>query len=77
VVEADGELHQSLQMLFRGIQTGKGAPEVFEGFVGLKKLCAVEEVDAPIEILIVSQRAHNPSVFIMIDRRSPLFSSRA
>jgi hypothetical protein len=59
VVKSYRELHQALEVPTDGLVLGQGAPDVFENFMSLEELGAVEERDAVGEALGIDCAVHS------------------
>jgi hypothetical protein len=63
VMESDCQLNHTLdvqtEMPTRGPVARQGAPDVFESFMSVEKMGAIEEVEASLEVLVVGRHGHN------------------
>jgi len=55
VMKSDGELNHPLQMFLRGGGARQGPPDVFQNFVGVEEVGAVEQVKAALEGLAMDR----------------------
>jgi hypothetical protein len=58
VMKSDRQLNHPLEMPTRGSVAGQRAPDVFENFMSVEKVGAVEQVEASVEVLVVERLVH-------------------
>src|SRR5713226_5985167 len=58
VMKSDRQLNQTLQVPARQAMKGCLAPDVFESFMGVEKVGAVEQIEASVKLCLVVRHGH-------------------
>ena len=58
VMKSDRQLNHALQVPAQGPVARQRAPDVFENFVRVEKVGAIEQIETSVELCLVEQRGH-------------------